>query len=157
MKALFLNLLLALTWCAASGAVNTQNFALGFLVGFTILSVQTEISRGGKYRKKVWYVFVFALYFLREVLVGALQVAWAVIWPFRAIRPGIVALPLSARTTIQQTLLANAMTLTPGTMSVELSADGKTLYVHVMDMENADEVRRKFKSGLEAHLLRMLS
>jgi multicomponent Na+:H+ antiporter subunit E len=68
-----------------------------------------------------------------------------------------VALPLAARTTIQQTLLANAMTLTPGTMSVELSPDGKTLYVHVMDMESADEVRRKFKNGLEAHLLRMLS
>jgi multicomponent Na+:H+ antiporter subunit E len=157
MKALFLNLLLALTWCAASGAVSTQNFVLGFIVGFAILSVQTEISRGGKYRKKVWHVIVFALYFLREVFVGAIDVALAVIWPFRPIRPGIVALPLAARTTIQQTLLANAMTLTPGTMSVELSPDGKTLYVHVMDMESADEVRRKFKNGLEAHLLRMLS
>lgn len=157
MKALFLNLLLALTWCAASGAVSTQNFVLGFIVGFAILSVQTEISRGGKYRKKVWHVIVFALYFLREVFVGAIDVALAVIWPFRPIRPGIVALPLAARTTIQQTLLANAMTLTPGTMSVELSPDGKTLYVHVMDMESAEEVRRKFKNGLEAHLLRMLS
>jgi multicomponent Na+:H+ antiporter subunit E len=49
------------------------------------------------------------------------------------------------------------MTLTPGSMSLELSNDGKTLYVHVMDMESADEVRRKFKNGLEAHLLRMLS
>ncbi len=157
MKALFLNLLLALTWCAASGSVSTQNFVLGFVVGFAILSVQTEISRGGKYRKKVWHVIVFALYFLREVFVGAIDVALAVIWPFRPIRPGIVALPLAARTTIQQTLLANAMTLTPGTMSVELSPDGKILYVHVMDMESADEVRRKFKNGLEAHLLRMLS
>ena len=157
MKALFLNLLLALTWCAASGSVSTQNFVLGFVVGFAILSVQTEISRGGKYRKKVWHVLVFALYFLREVFVGAIDVALAVIWPFRPIRPGIVALPLAARTTIQQTLLANAMTLTPGTMSVELSPDGKILYVHVMDMESADEVRRKFKNGLEAHLLRMLS
>jgi len=157
MKALFLNLLLALTWCAASGALTTQNFALGFIVGFAILSVQTEISRGGKYRKKLWHLLVFVLFFVREVLMGSLDVAWAVIWPYRRIRPGIVALPLSARTTIQRTLLVNAMTLTPGTMSVELSADGKTLYVHVMDMENADEVRREFKHGLEAHLLRMLS
>ena len=157
MKSLFLNLLLALTWCAASGAVSTQNFALGFFVGFAILSLQTEISRSGKYRKKVWHILVFALYFLREVFVGAIDVAWAVIWPYRTIRPGIVALPLSARTKIEQTLLANAMTLTPGSMSIELSSDGRTLYVHVMDMESADEVRRKFKNGLEAHLLRMLS
>jgi multicomponent Na+:H+ antiporter subunit E len=157
MKALFLNLLLALTWCAASGALTTQNFALGFAVGFAILSVQTEITRGGKYRKKIWHVFVFAVYFLREVLVGAMDVAWAVIWPYRTIRPGIVALPLSTRTSIQQTLLVNAMTLTPGSMSVELSADGKVLFVHMMDMNSAEEVRRNFKNGLEARLLRMLS
>lgn len=157
MKPLFLNLLLALTWCAAAGAVNTQNFILGFFVGFAILSAQTDISSGGKYRKKVWHILVFAVYFVWEVFIGTIDVTWAIIWPFRTIRPGIVALPLSTETPIQRTLLTNAMTLTPGSMSIELSADGKTLYVHVMDMRSADEVRRKFKHGLEAHLLRMLS
>ena len=157
MKTLFLNLALALTWCAASGAVTAQHFVVGFLVGFAILSVQTDISRGGKYRRKVLYVVGFALYFFAEVVLGALDVAAATVWPYRRIRPGIVAVPLDVRTTIQQTLLANAVTLTPGTMSIELSPDGRTLYVHVMDMDDPDSVRRKIKNGLEAHILRVFA
>lgn len=157
MKTLFLNLVLALTWCAASGAVTAQHFVVGFLLGFAILSVQTDISRGGKYRRKVFYVVAFVLYFLAEIVLGALDVAAATLWPYRRIRPGIVAVPLDVRTTIQQTLLANAVTLTPGTMSVELAPDGQTLFVHVMDMEDADSVRQKIKRGLEAHILRVFA
>lgn len=155
MKPLLLNVLLALTWCAASGGVSAGNLAVGFLAGYLILSVHPEITRSYSYRKKVLYFLSFAGYFIWEVAAGTLDVASATLWPFRRLRPGIVAVPLDARSAVEQTLLANAVTLTPGTMSIDLSPDGKTLYVHVMDMKDPASVRRDIKQGLEARLIRL--
>ena len=155
MKSLLLNVLLALTWCAASGAVTTPNLVVGFIVGYLILSVHPEITRSRTYRKKVFHFVAFVAYFAWEVVVGALDVALAVVWPFRELRPGIVAVPLDTRSAAEHTLLANAVTLTPGTMSIDLAADGKTLYVHVIDVNDPDEVRRAIKGGLEARLIRL--
>ena len=90
-----------------------------------------------------------------EVVIGALDVAGAVLWPFRKLRPGIVAVPLDTRSAAEHTLLANVVTLTPGTMSIDLSADGKTLYVHVLDMESPEAVRKSIKDGLEARLIQL--
>jgi len=155
MKSLLLNVLLALTWCAASGAVNTRNLILGFVIGYLILSVHPEITRSHTYRQKVYHFVSFVTYFLWEIIVGAVDVAMATLWPFRKLRPGIVAVPLDTRSAAEQTLLANAVTLTPGTMSIDLSPDGKTLYVHVFDAENPESVRRAIKDGLEARLIRL--
>lgn len=155
MNSLLLNVLLALTWCAASGAITTFNFGVGFLLGYGILSVQTEITRSGTYRKKVFHFVVFVAYFAMEVILGALDVAWATLWPFRKLRPGIVAVPLDTRSAAEHTLLANVVTLTPGTMSIDLSPDGKTLYVHVIDMESPEAVCRAIKNGLEIRLIRL--
>ena len=79
----------------------------------------------------------------------------AILWPFRTLRPGIVAVPLDTRSAVENTLLANIVTLTPGTMSIDLSPDGKTLYVHVLDMDSPDAVRKNIKEGLERRLIQL--
>ena len=66
-----------------------------------------------------------------------------------------MAVPLDTRSVAEHTLLANAVTLTPGTMSIDLSPDGRILYVHVLDMESPETVRRDIKEGLEARLMRL--
>ncbi|MBX3176733.1 MAG: Na+/H+ antiporter subunit E [Candidatus Hydrogenedentes bacterium] len=155
MKSLLLNIVLALTWCAASGAVNVTNLVVGFLVGYAVLSVHPEITRNQNYRKKVYHFVSFVAYFGWEVIVGAIDVALATVWPFRRVRPGVVAVPLDTRSAAERTILANAVTLTPGTMSIDLTADGKTLYVHVIDAKDPEAVRRAIKRGLEARLIRL--
>ncbi len=157
MTSFLLNVILALTWCAASGAVTLHNFVVGFLVGYAILSVQPEITRSRTYGKKMYHIVAFAVYFILEVIIGALDVAAAVLWPFRKLQPGIVAVPLDTRSAAEHTLLANIVTLTPGTMSIDLSADGKTLYVHVLNMESPEAVRKSIKNGLEARLIQLFN
>jgi len=155
MTSLLLNVLLALTWCAASGDISVRDFVLGFVVGYAILSVHPEITRSRTYRKKIYFGVVFVAYFLMELVLGAIDVAFATLWPFRTLRPGIVAVPLDTRSATENTLLANAVTLTPGTFSIDISADGRTLYVHVMDMDNPESVVKFIKNGMERHLINL--
>jgi len=124
-------------------------------VGYLILSVHPEITRSRTYSRKVYHFLSFLSYFLWEVVVGAVDVALAVIWPLRKLTPGIVAVPLDTRSAAEHTLLANAVTLTPGTLSIDLSSDSKTLYVHVINMKDPESVRRSIKRGLEARLIKL--
>jgi multicomponent Na+:H+ antiporter subunit E len=53
-------------------------------------------------------------------------------------------------------VLTNLITLTPGTLSLDVAADHRTLYVHVMDVEDPDTVRREIKEGFERKVLKAL-
>ncbi|MFN8643851.1 MAG: Na+/H+ antiporter subunit E [Candidatus Binatia bacterium] len=75
----------------------------------------------------------FALFFAWELLLANLRVAWLVISPRPRLKPAIVALPLDLTSDAGIQLLAATITLTPGTLSVDLSSDRRTLYVHTVD------------------------
>ena len=96
------------------------------------------------------------LLFLRELIVSALKVAWLVVQPRLNIRPAIIAYPLTVTTDLQITLLANMITLTPGTLSVDVSADRKTLYVHAIDMESKEDLIGSIAAGFERKILEVL-
>jgi multicomponent Na+:H+ antiporter subunit E len=67
-----------------------------------------------------------------------------------------VAIPLEARTDFEILFLANLITLTPGTLSLDVSADRKVLYVHAMFLEDRDGFRKQMKDGMERRLLEVL-
>jgi multicomponent Na+:H+ antiporter subunit E len=71
-------------------------------------------------------------------------------------RPGVVAVPLDARTDAEITLLANLITLTPGTLSLDVSADRSFLYVHAMYVDDVNDVKRQIKDGFERRLLEVM-
>ena len=100
---------------------------------------------------KALELFVFLLW---ELLLANLRVAYDVLTPGYQMRPGV----LDARTDVEITLLANLITLTPGTLSLDVSSDRRVLYIHVMYIDRGDleEVRRKIKSGFERRVLEVL-
>jgi multicomponent Na+:H+ antiporter subunit E len=85
--------------------------------------------------------------FMRELLVSVWEVVLTVLPPARARRSGIVAIPLDVRSDTGIALLANMITLTPGTTSLHVSDDRKLLYVHVMNL--SDDTVARIKSGFE--------
>lgn len=95
------------------------------------------------------------LLFVRELVLSALKVAWLVVQPKLRIRPAIIAYPLTVTSDAQITLLANMITLTPGTLSVDVSDDRKTLYVHVIDMATREELVGAIAAGFETSILRV--
>lgn len=96
------------------------------------------------------------LLFIRELVMSALKVAWLVVQPKLTIRPAIIAYPLTVTTDLQITLLANMITLTPGTLSVDVSADRKTLYVHAIDMDSKEDLIGSIAASFERKILEVL-
>jgi multicomponent Na+:H+ antiporter subunit E len=68
-------------------------------------------------------------------------------------RPGVVAVPLELQTDAAITLLANLITLTPGTLSLDVSADRRVLYVHTMYLDDVEQFRREIKEGFERRVI----
>ena len=82
-----------------------------------------------------------------------MRVAYSVLAPFSSMRPGVIAIPLDLKSDIGITTLANMITLTPGTLSVDVSDDRKTIYVHGMHVDNLEEFRREIKDGFERKVM----
>jgi multicomponent Na+:H+ antiporter subunit E len=104
------------------------------------------LSAGAENRK-------LAGYFLVELLLSNLRVFWDVVTPGHISRPGIVGVPLSAESDMEILLVANLISLTPGTLSIDLSEDRRTLYVHVMFLDDPERFRQSIKDGAGARVL----
>lgn len=94
--------------------------------------------------------------FVKELILSALKVAWLAVQPRIVIRPAIVAYPLTVTTDAQITLLANLITLTPGTLSIDVSADRKTLYIHAIDIASREALIGDIAAGFETKVLQVL-
>lgn len=95
----------------------------------------------------------FALFFAWELLLANLRVAWLVVNPRTHLRPAIVALPLDVRSDAAIQLLAATITLTPGTLSIDVSSDRRTLYVHTVDGgDDVDAFVRDTKASFERRI-----
>jgi multicomponent Na+:H+ antiporter subunit E len=94
--------------------------------------------------------------FARELILSAIKVAWLAIQPKLQLRPAIVAYPLTVTSDLQITLLANLITLTPGTLSVDVSDDRRTLYIHAIDVASRDALIGGIAAGFETRILEVL-
>jgi multicomponent Na+:H+ antiporter subunit E len=95
-------------------------------------------------------------YFFWELVVSNVRVAIEVLSPRFRMQPGIVGIRLDAQTDLEITLLANLITLTPGTMSVDVSEDRRTLYIHGLYVEDRNAFERSIKEGFERRVLEVL-
>ncbi len=155
MNAFLLNVVFAAVWAALVGEVDTPHLVFGFLLGYGVLWVLRPII-GGSYHRKLPMLIGFAGFFLRELVVSTLRVAWEVVTPADKRRPGIVAVPLDAETDAEITLLANLITLTPGTLTMDVSSCRRFLYVHAMFVDDREAFRREIKEGFERRVLGLL-
>jgi multicomponent Na+:H+ antiporter subunit E len=155
MTVLFLSLPLAVAWVAVAGSASPLNFVLGLALSLLSLGVVREAfaGRSPPRRFRPWHIFLLAGLFLWELALSAWRVALTVLSPRMQLAPGILAFPLTVRTDFEITLLANLITLTPGTLSVDVSEDRRTLYVHALDCADPAAVRRDIAGGFERRIM----
>lgn len=150
------NLLLALAWTALNGDFRLQTLLVGFLLSYLLLMLlQPAIGPSGYFRK-VERSVSFLVFYIWKLILANLRVAYDVITPRHHMRPGVIAVPLDARTDTEITLLANLITLTPGTVCLDISSDRRVLYLHAMYIHDPDLLRQEIKSDLERRVLEVL-
>lgn len=149
-------LLLTAVWVAMSQDLTLQNGVAGFAisVGLVLLGGRSVTISGGSLRR-LPSALALLLYLLYELVVSNLRVASLVLRPRVDLHPGIVAVPLDLEHEWQVALLANLVTLTPGSLTVEVSRDRKTLFVHDLVVGDPEVVRREIKAGFERRIRRL--
>ncbi|MGM0479714.1 MAG: Na+/H+ antiporter subunit E [Bacteroidota bacterium] len=157
MKVQFLlNIMLTIVWVFLTGSLATVNFIFGFLLSFLVLWIVSRNERSQKYYRIAPRLVGFLFYFLYALIKANIQVAADVVTPKFYMTPGIVRYPLEAETNLEITFLANVISLTPGTLSLDVSEDRKVLYIHAMYVEDKEAFIADIKQGFEKRILNIL-
>lgn len=133
------NLVLAVAWCMLAGSFSAWNFLGGVLVGAFVISGYSRVAGKSPYMRKLTNLIRFGSYFAAILIKSNIQIAREVITPGWSQKPRILRYPVDDLTDVQKTALANAITLTPGTLAVDISPDGAFLYLHCMYAESREQ------------------
>jgi len=151
------NILLAVNWALLTGRFDLENLVAGFGIGFALLWILRQAFGQTDYFPKVRNTTAFFVSFLWQLVQANLSVARTVLFePRDKINPAFLAIPLEAKTDAEIALLANLITLTPGTLSLDVSTDRSVLYIHTLDVEDVDALRVEIKRSLERRLLEVM-
>jgi multicomponent Na+:H+ antiporter subunit E len=163
MKAFYWQVIL--TAIATAGYLFYANFELlahwVLLLFFSLLFSMWLLSF--IYNRKSFYQVIYLteliIFFTKEMFKATFQVAWEVLSPKTHIESGMIALPLEVKTNLEITILASLISLTPGTLSIEISEDKSFLFVHAMYIPfgDVDKLKAEIKDGFERRILRVFN
>lgn len=146
---LLINSFLSIFWYIFLPVFGTADLFVGFVVGTLALSIY---ERG--YGLRIWWLISFLLFVLWELVLSNAKLAWWILQPKLDFRPGIVAVPLTLDTDFEILVLVTMITLTPGTVSVDLREDdGRyVVYIHSFFVGEPDAFRQEIKETFERRL-----
>ena len=144
---------LVVVWVALWGEVTIANVLAGVAVAAVALAVTRPHDADERVRFRLIPALRFAAWFLWKLVEASAIVAWEVATPRNRINEGVVAVPLVGASPTVTTIVANAITLTPGTMTLEVRhVRAPVLYVHVLHLREIEEVRAEVR-----HLQRLVT
>jgi len=154
MSHLFLvNLLLAVGFSVIMDQLNLGGLIAGFLIGYAALWITRPLFGSTGYFLRVVRLLRLGLTFIWELMVSNFRVLWDVVTPTHFSRPAVIGVPLDARSDFEIMVVANMISLTPGTLSLDVSEDRSTLYVHVMFVDDVETTRAQIKERIEKRVL----
>lgn len=141
-------------WLAVTGSLTLANIIFALIVSTLALwLIRHQLPGGRNHWLRLGRVLSLVLLFFKELALSAWKVAVMVTRPKLDVQPGIFAYPLTVTTDFEITLLANLITLTPGTLSVDVSPDRKMLYVHAIDCSDIETAKNDIKNGFEKKIV----
>lgn len=148
-----INLILAFVWAALNGGIGLPSLIVGFLIGYLVLFILQPLFGNSRYCGKLLDGAQLVIFFIYELIVSSIKVAWDVLTPMQRSRPAVVAVPLDACSDAEVTVLANLVSLTPGSLSIDISDDRSHLLVHAMFVDNPEKFKEEIKNGMEKRVL----
>lgn len=155
-KLFLMNLLLSFIWVALSGSLSYSDFLFGYLLGFGILWIMNRNESDRRYFYRVPKTIGFFFFFLYELVKANIQVAYDVATPKYFFKPGIVRYPVEPQTDFEVNMLSTFISLTPGTLIIDVSDDKKAIYIHVMYLKSEEHFIHTIKTGVERRLFEIM-
>ncbi|MFK7881558.1 Na+/H+ antiporter subunit E [Roseobacter sp.] len=153
-----ISLLLAVVWTILQNDISTGMVVFGLILGVIIpwgTSVWWPDTPQGFHMGRM---ITYSLIVMWDIMVANVQVAWIVLTrPNSKLRPAWIVVPLKLQQPEAITVLAGTITLTPGTVSADLSSEGHSLLVHVLDTDDPDAVRDDIIHRYERRLLEIFA
>ncbi|KGA97129.1 cation:proton antiporter [Alkalihalobacillus alcalophilus ATCC 27647 = CGMCC 1.3604] len=150
---ILLNLLIAFAWVNFQHSYTSVDFLVGYIIGIFILFFLRRFMKFDFYMRRVWALIKLAVLFFVELIKANIDVLRVVLKPKLDNQPGIIAVPTKLTTDWEVSLLAALISLTPGTLSMDFSQDGKYIYVHALDIPNKEQMVRDIHDTFERAIM----
>ncbi|GGG20064.1 Na+/H+ antiporter subunit E [Paenibacillus abyssi] len=151
-----LNLIIAFVWMFLSSEWTFLQFLVGFIIGMLFIYALRRFFNERFYMRRVGAFIYLLLLFLKELVHSSFVVIREILRPELNIHPGIFSLETDLRTDGEITALALLITLTPGTLLLEVSPDKRTLYIHAMDITDKNLLVQQIKGSFEKAIMEVM-
>lgn len=148
----YLSLMLLIVWLLMNNSVSAGQILLGLIFALLIPLGTSSMRKSQPTLKRPFTAVKYLLLLMGDIIVSNVEVAIQVLGPIGKITPGFIAIPLDITHDLPITLLASSISLTPGTVSIEVSEDKQWLYVHVLNLVDEAETIARIKQRYETPL-----
>ena len=149
----FVTLLLAVVWILLQNEVSAGMVVFGIILGIVIARVTAIWWPNTPKTFRLDKMLTYSVMVMWDIFVANIQVAWIVLtMPNSKLKPAWIVVPLELRQPEAITVLAGTITLTPGTVSADLSDEGHSLLVHVLHTDDPDAVRDDIVNRYQSRL-----
>ncbi len=146
------SLLLFVVWLLLNNTVAPGHIVLATFFALTIPLLTNRLQDPQPSFQKPWLCLKYVLRVIGDIIVANFEVALLVLGPNRKLTPGFVAIPIDIKHKFPITILASTVSLTPGTVSAEVSSNEHWLYVHVLHLSDEEALISLIKQRYEAPL-----
>lgn len=153
MVSAYLALVLVLVWCGFSGDFSWPNMVIGF--GVTLLCMRlVPATNGERIAFRPWWFFELVVYMIGELVLSSFRVAWEIIQPNAQRQPAILKVPFRCKTDFEKAIMASLLSLTPGTISIDIVDGKQCLLIHAMFARSEASMQQQIKASLEKRVIR---
>ncbi len=157
----YLVLALAVAWMFLRGDLSVVSFIVGLFFGFIAVFITRAIIKPEfmesfpRVLRRLPAFLRYLGFFVISVIQGNFDVSYRALHPRLPVHPGILAVDVEGRSELEVTMMANTITLTPGTLTMEVDMEKGVMYVHSIDVRDLDRVREELKE-VERYVRRVL-
>lgn len=154
MRQLSLNICISLVWAFLHTSFTVKHLVVGFILGAIMIWILSPfLSSHNFYLVRVLRIIKLLIIFLIKLIKACFHVLYHIFQPELKIKPGIIRMEIDLDTPGEITLLANLITLTPGTLTVEVAHDNSALYIHTLVIDDAkaicDDIHNSFEKNIK--------
>ncbi|MEH7012393.1 Na+/H+ antiporter subunit E [Neobacillus niacini] len=150
---ILLNVVLAFLWMFIKVSYDPISFIKGYIFGLLVIFVLRRYFHSRFYLFRLWSFIKLIFIFIKELILSNVAIVKIVLKPTLDMRPAIFAMDTELTKDWQITLLSSLITLTPGTLVIDLSEDNKTLFIHAMNIGEVEAEINSIKNSFEKAIL----